>query len=178
MTALPPTTIPSPFTCRFGRLEEMTWPPVSFLILQRTFLRKGRGERASGRLLSSSQTPSLLSHLTRKLTAFVSLTHISWELVRLGVIYLFTQPCSSVKSLLLCVQISSALWIIYMLSQIHVLWTSYILHVYYILCDVHKIIILIVLGFVNVKMDFFFILYLKQPIKFLVTIFQVLAAVE
>lgn len=155
MTALPPTAIPSPFTCRFGWLEEMTWPPVSFLIPQRTFLRKGRG-RASGQLLSSSQTPSLLSDLTRKLTAFVSLTHISWELVRLDVIYLFTQPGSSVNSPLLCVQFSSALWNIYV-SQIHVLWSSCIIHVYYILCDVHKIIILIVLGFVNVKMDFFFL---------------------
>lgn len=124
----------------------------------------GEGEWTGHRPTASCLPPRHLCFLTWQgnVAACVSLTRIYWELVRVTLIYLFIHSGSFVSSPLLpCVQFSPVLWIIYTLSQIHIgntLWSSCILHIYYILCDVPKIIVLIVLEFVTMKMGIFILL--------------------
>lgn len=82
--------------------------------------------------------------------------------------FLFT-PSFVASPFLPCVQFSSTSWIIYTLSQIHIgntLWSLCILHKFFcILCDVHKIIELLVFEFVKVKMDFFYFITVQTTHK-------------
>jgi hypothetical protein len=159
-----------------GLVSWERWPGhlFPFQFLKGPSSGRGVGRPQASCLVSSSQTP-LLSDLTRRhVYQFLVFTECWW---RIAAVYLFilvllrtvssfpafrfVQHC---ELFILCLR-----YILEIFSEVPVFYTSF----FNILCDIHKIIELLVLEFANVKMDFFFILLLsKQLIKMFVIPFE------